>query len=139
MKNLTLQLKYLPSWVYAAIINLDDKMQKAFLIDFVEEYTGKEYEIELVKDDDEEMFTLSVDDTKLLKLFEFILTGIHNPWTGEKDRHGIRGGDDIFRPKYNGVFLFTDNDGAEYYLNFYSFKHGSDDKDILSFKRFQLN
>lgn len=139
MKKLTLQLKYLPSWVYAAIINLDDKMQKAFLIDFVEEYTGKEYEIELVKDDDEEIYTLSVDDTKLLKLFEFILTGIRNPWTGEKDRHGISGGDGIFRPKYNGVFLFTDNDGAEYYLNFYSFKHGSDDKDILSFKRFQSN
>jgi len=45
----------------------------------------------------------------------------------------------MFRPEYNSVFLFTDNDGAEYYLNLYTFRHTSDDKIILSFKQFQLN
>ena len=138
-KQLILQLKYLPTWVYASIINLDDREEKLLFIDFIEEYSGKEYEIELTKDDEDDIFNLYVDDAKLLKLFEFTLTGMLNPWTGEKDRHGIIGGDSIFRPEYNSVFLFTDNDGVEYYLSLYAFSNTSDDKNVLSFKRFQPN
>lgn len=138
-KQLILQLKYLPTWVYASIINLDDREEKLLFIDFIEEYSGKEYEIELTKDDEDDIFNLYVDDVKLLKLFEFTLTGMFNPRTGEKDRHGIIGGNSMFRPEYNSVFLFTDNDGAEYYLSLYAFSNTSDDKNVLSFKRFQPN
>ena len=81
-----MQLKYLPTWIYASIINLD------FIYDI------------------------------FFKLFESTLIGIFNPRTGEKDRHGIIGGNSMFRPEYNSVFLFTDNNGAEYYLNLYTFR-----------------
>lgn len=53
---------------------------------------------------------INLDDRKekLLKLFEFTLTGIFNLRVREKDRYGIISENSMLRLEYNSVFLLTD-------------------------------
>ena len=140
-----MKLKYLPEWVYPAIINSDNR--ESLLTCFDE--LNKIEKIDLIQSkEDNTIFQFTTNNRNIVSLFDFILRGIRDPFTGQKHRQGIIGRPaDIFIP--NSIndtrFIFEESElidnGDEiftwfttYCFNLISFKSDGDNV-IFSFKR----
>lgn len=94
----TFMLKYLPTWVYASVVKQKDTDRRTVLlklIDLMENTIIDRSEFEFR----DGIVAIHHIDSEILTIYEYVLTGNKDPYTGEKYRHGIMGiGSDIFIP-----------------------------------------
>ena len=108
VKNITYKIKYLPTWVYAAIVKADPESRDKLLqiTDLLNSYEFPADSVQCY--DDYVVFTkFPMSKIDVMYIFGYIMNGIHDYITGIRHRNGIVGiGADEFIPNSDNDLKF---------------------------------